>query len=67
MELWEGGRFSNVPLLRAASNTNTTIDVWLNWELVGSFKSYEMARSTVAKLLKTAPASLHDLAQYLEF
>lgn len=62
MELWEGGRYRNP----STSKTSACIEVWFNWELVGAYKSYDEARGTIRRLLLAAPASLHDLAQYLD-
>ena len=63
MELWEGGRFtSELPKILTAAR----IEVWLDWNLVGAYKSYDEARGTVRRLLKQAPVSLHDLEQYLD-
>ena len=64
MELWEAGRYASAPPERVTASM--TIDIWFNWERVGSFKSYDMARGLVNKLRKTAPVSLHGLEQYLE-
>ena len=61
MELWEGGRFRGTP----SKQTSVCIEVWFNWEMVGSYKSYEEARGVVRKLLQAAPVSLHDLAHYV--
>jgi len=63
MELWEGGRFTSEP---PKSLAKARIEVWLNWENVGAYKSYDEARGMVRKLLLLAPVSLHDLAQYLD-
>lgn len=63
MELWEGGRFTGEPPKRTVASQ--IIEVWFNWELIGSYRSYEEARGMVRRLLKTAPVSLHDLEVYL--
>jgi hypothetical protein len=39
--------------------------VWFNWNLHSTHKSYETAERAIAELLKSAPAPLHDLADYL--
>ena len=61
MELWEGGRFRSAP----SKTPSACIEVWFNWELVGTYKSYDEARGVVRKLLQEAPVSLHDLAHYV--
>jgi hypothetical protein len=62
MELWEGGRFRSEPSKPTAA---ACIEVWLNWAMVGTYKSYDDARGVVRKLLQEAPASLHDLEHYV--
>jgi hypothetical protein len=63
MELWEGGRFSGEPPRR--QRADACIEVWFNWSLHSTHKSYEAAERAIADLLKEAPAPLHDLADYL--
>lgn len=62
MELWEGGRFTTAPPKLTAT---AGIDIWLNWEMVATYKSYAEAQALVYRLLKTAPTSLHGLEEYL--
>ena len=63
VELWEGGRFRQGAPTRITSAT--CIEIWLNWELMGTYRSYEEVRAKVVALLREAPVSLHDLAEYL--
>src|SRR5580765_8061623 len=63
IELWEGGRFRGPPPRR--QQPSDCIEVWHNWELVGTFKSRSDAQALVRRLRATAPASLDELADYL--
>jgi hypothetical protein len=62
MELWEGGRYRSAPPKHAGT---MCIEVWLNWALVGTYKSYDEARGVVRRLLQQSPVPLHDLAHYV--
>lgn len=61
--MWEGGRFRHEAPTRLTAAT--CIEIWLNWELVGTYRSYEEVRAKVATLLREARAPLHDLVEYL--
>ena len=65
MEVWEGGRYRN-PCNPSTTKSGAGIEVWFNWELIGTYKSYDEARGMIGKLLLAAPAALHDLEQYLD-
>jgi hypothetical protein len=63
MELWEGCRVTGPRPTRQRATDR--IEVWRNWELVGTYTSREQARAKVQELLSAAP-DLQDCRQYLD-
>jgi hypothetical protein len=64
LELWEGGRYVGAPPAR--QRPSDRIEIWLNWELVGAYRSRAEAQAHVRRLIDEAPASLYDLTEYLD-
>ena len=64
VEVWACGRINGPPPIR--QNAEDRIEVWFNWELVGTFTSYKAAKVKIAELLALAPVNLSDVQHYLE-
>lgn len=64
VQLWSAGRITGAPPNRQRAQDR--IEVWFNWNLVGSFVSYKEAEATIASLLELSPVNLEDLHSYLK-
>lgn len=64
MELWTGNRIRETPPKR--QRPEDRIEVWFNWERVGSHTSYASAERQISEYLKLCPVSLGDLLEYME-
>lgn len=64
VELWAAGRIKGAPPKR--QHADDLIEVWFNWELVGTYTSYKAAKKKVDELLDLAPVNLSDVVAYLD-
>lgn len=63
IQLWSGSRTTGDPPLR--QHAEHGIEVWFNWKLVGTYKSYAEVDHQLREHLKLASAPLDDLLHYL--
>jgi hypothetical protein len=65
VELWSGCRVRGEPTTRRLRSEDR-IEVWYNWALIGTHKSYADAGRQLREYLALAPVPLGELLDYLE-